>query len=116
MLHRRLIDQRLAIFTNAVRTIIIALNTYTAWFITLRTYKHYIRDVERCFELDPTGVNSPTLGLNLALVLSMDIYALYYHSMFIWQDLDDLAALTFFFNFSADDLNGIPFSDLDSHR
>jgi hypothetical protein len=116
MLHRRLIDQRLTIFADAVSTFIIALNANTTRFVTLRADKHNIRDVQGCFELDASGVNGPTLGLNLALVFGMHVYTLHHHPMLIWQDFDHLAAFALFFNFSADDFNGIPFSDLDSHR
>jgi hypothetical protein len=97
MLHQGLIDQCLAIFADAVRTVIIALNTYPARLITLWANKHNIRDIERCFELDAAWVNSPSLGLYLSLVLGMDVHTLHNHPMFFRKYLDDLATLTFFF-------------------
>ena len=100
MLHWRLINQRLAFLTDAVCAVFIALNTHTGRFTALRADQHYIRDIERGLELDAPRVNGATLGLDLALVLGMDIHALHHHPVLVRQNLDDFAALAFVFEFS----------------
>jgi hypothetical protein len=116
MLHWRLIDQRLALLANAVCAIIVALDTNTGRFTALWAYQHNVRDVERGLKLDAARVNRATLSLNLTLVFGMNVHALHNHPVLIRQNLDHFAALTLFFDFSADDFNGIAFTDLDSHR
>jgi hypothetical protein len=116
LLHGLLIDQSLAILADSVCTIIVALYTNATRFITLWANQHDIRDVEWCFKLDPTRVNCSSLGLDLALVLGMDIYTLHYHPVLIWQDFNNFTALAFFFNLAANNFNGIALTNLDSHR
>jgi hypothetical protein len=116
LLHGWLIDQCLTILADTVCTIIVALYTNAARFIALWANQHDIRDIKRSFELDPTRVNRSSLRLDLSLVLSMDVYTLHNHPVFVWQDLNYFTALALFFNFPANYFNGITLTNLDSHR
>jgi hypothetical protein len=116
MLHRRLIYQRLAFLADAVHAVIVMLDTDTGWFTALRADQHNVRYVKRGFEFDTTGVNGTALGLDLLLMLGMDIQALDNQTLLVGQDFDHLTTLTFLFDLSADNFNGITFADLDSHR
>jgi hypothetical protein len=116
LLHWRLVDQSLAIFAYPVGTVFIPRNRYTGCFAALGAYEHDVRDIKRGFELYAARVDRAPLGLHLALMLGMDIYTLDNQPVFFWQNFNDFAAFPLVFQFSADDLNGITFPDLHSHR
>jgi hypothetical protein len=116
MLHRRLIDQRLAFLADTVYAAIVMLDIYTGWLTALGADQHNIRYVKRSFKLKTARIDGTALSLNCLLMLGMDIQALDDHAMLIRQDFDYLAAFPFVFYLSADQLNGITFTNLNSHR
>jgi hypothetical protein len=116
MLHRGLVNQRLALLADAVCAVIVALNTDASGFATFRTDQHNVRDVERGLKLDAARVDRTALGLDLTLVFGVYIHALHDHTVLVRKYFNHLAAFTLFFNFPADDFNGITFTNLDSHR
>jgi hypothetical protein len=116
MLHQPLIDQRMALLANPVRPFLIPLDSNASCLIAFGAYQQDFRDIEWSLEFDATRVDCATLGLNLALVLCMDIHSLHHDPMLFGEDFNNLTALALFLHLSADDFNGITFSNLDSHR
>jgi hypothetical protein len=116
MLHRRLVDQRLAFLADAVYAVFVMLDIHTSRLTAFGADQHNIRDVKRGFKLDATGINGAALSLDLFLMLRVDIQTLDNHALLIRQDLDNLATLAFLLDLPADNFNGITFTDLDFHR
>jgi hypothetical protein len=106
----------MAFFAFALGMVIFAVNTNPGRLATLRANQHNIGDRHGCFKLhDPSAYRPATLSLALALVLLADIYSLNHDAMFIRQHLNDFAAFAFVFHSTADDFNGITFTNLYSH-
>jgi hypothetical protein len=116
MLHRRLIYQRMAFLADAVYAVIVMLDIYPGRLTALGTDQHNIRDVKRSFKLKTAGIDGTALSLDGLLMLGVDIQALDDQAILIRQDFDHLATLSFILYLSADKLNGITFTNLDSHR
>jgi hypothetical protein len=106
----------MAFFALALGTIAFAVDTNPSGLATLRANQHDIGDRHRRFELhDPSAHRPTTLSLGLALVLLADVYSLNHDTLFIRQHLNYFAAFAFVFHSTADDFNGITFTNLYSH-
>jgi hypothetical protein len=92
------------------------LYTNAGRFAALWADQHNVRDIERGLELDTSRVDRAALSLDLPLVFGMDVYTLHHDPVFFRQNLDHFAAFSLFFNFPADNFNGITFTDLHFHR
>src|SRR5208337_2970809 len=115
MLHG-LINQLLAAFANSVRAGLIALNSNPYRLIAFRANQHHIRDINRPFKLNATGIDiSASLRLNLALVLGTNAYTLHHHTVLFHHHIDDFTAFAFVFEAAADNFHSIAFTDLHSH-
>ena len=67
-------------------------------------------------KLNASGIDlASCLSLDLALVLGTDIDTLHNYTTFIWQNVNHFAALSFIFEASTDNFNGIAFANLYSH-
>ena len=96
--------------------VFITLDIYPGRLAALGADQHNVRDVKRGFKFQTTGVDGAALSLDCFLVLGMNIQALDNQARLIRQYFDHLAALALLLDLSADNFNGITFTDLDFHR
>src|ERR1700690_4210796 len=113
---RSSINQLFAVFTNAVRTSFIALNTNAHSLAALRANQHHIRNINRPFKLNAARIDLASgLCLHLTLMFGMNTDALHHYAAFFHHHIDDFTALAFVFEAAADHFHSIPFTDFHSH-